>query len=1778
MKRSISALMAVIFLWLAMPLKVIAEAINPPPTAEELSAAIALTGLSEDAPTYHSGMEISVNMNIQQLLGWINDFTDNRLCYVMDSFQNYDILLSDLKKDYPAKYNQMNSDPDTGIGLFYTDYHYAMEMRDEVNYYRDKLSIASGRILANSEMLQSGDCTEEEQAVYAYQIREDQRNLTKDKELVTDLATNWMMACREFERLFQGKSEPGNQETVTWLLDEIDRIRSADTAATVKKELTVSANVVRVEQEETVLTRLARLMPIGNALADSDQKMSVMVMDDKSFYIGALDGSTPLSGTQITVSAKNVSPSQQTTRASGYVGYPMRNYPSDRDGEAQVNLTIVHSGYRRLEASGIWIKKGAQLKVPMYKDDGTPYPVSWSFWGNDMLIADYEVVLSPFNDTKQEIAIKISGNKKYSLSMYFADSSGNKQLDVGTGKGDVGEKTFKFSGEWLKNAPTGGKLIAEITAEGEQKQTYQAKIKLIAPKLQKPIGDPNFKLLTTPGLSFTLPSSWPQPLGGLNISFNTPLDDKFQVRAYFDLNGNGAITIGTTAFDDLVNEANKNTWKSKDKKAMDKAVKQNEEKGRLAKAKAASGGDWAGRKKTNPFKLGSIMLSMSWFGFAQVQYRETEDHYGQILGQGGAGFTLSVTGEAGLQWPLASLMLTATLAATIFPEIGVAIDTCWPEGDRMFSVQRLDYIKKSFNVIIRLELGLTLTLGLKGFLSVSVMGLGFLEFQFRMSGSIDLGRWMQDKENHIDKSDSDYLNGDIKLALYGGAAFRVIVEILFANMTYTPFGPEWRWRLLPTPVERADADPQTPVERFLAFLISNARAEENIGKTEGAMQVDTGSDDLALAGQEIRYQNTYIPGASSGRIFSMRTSVIDSRGPVSVPVMLFMTPSMEEYNDPGSYVHCESTKHITLVGTALEGSGPVYTPIAKTEDGLGEDGLGKLTDDSYDVIDYDYWVEDVSGTGAKAYTWSSSGYKLTDVLFVVTVLAKDYEEQTITHDDGTRETRKVPVKTWTRISCYSLTPHYYAESNEFSTVFKLSYVLEPVTLAWNGHWVTAFSEIDEEGFRYPCYLPRIAGTIISNDSVSMAIFKTAYAPIQSSTNGRHNRPREVLGYVVSNGNTSLTKRVFSTGVHTDDNDTYQDMQFFSNLFSDNPDDFIHAFSETDRMDRIRSSYYSFFLRRSGDDKPCEMTYTSKYSHGDLCFVGENVASMAAYRPDINQNASAFFVQKDANSDAFRLKMVQPVLLSQGDGIEFGHKVTDFGVQVPATQIFQATLYGRPCVYWMETAGETDDGKNRLFRVRAVWYDDVSNTVSEPYTIATVKTSAGSSPRDLILGDGKTGYYLLSDSNGKMTAYRFTFHLVPGIRMVGNLLTETLVSPGVYDDMVLTVYNNGNIPLSGLDLVAYDQPEHGSATAFETIHLDVLHPENNRVTLNKGLEGSMKEKQGQAVARQEESSLNVSGANWWLVKKETFRGTIKVSSNSSLHKTDLIMPGTFAAFNISMLLPQNWKDEHSFYLQVERFYTTSDNSFSGASASGQPRFMIRAAAAGSGTVSDSGTGNGSFMLTGEPEIISIGRDGTVRNESGGLQMFTAGDGTDDALSYTSMYKSEVTFDSVKLYDEHNDLEIVSRRWDSSDGVPMVTLTVTNRNYIGNEARKSNMVVMEAFLDDETTPVFRYSLPEEVSDTESWNFDLPLSLLTGGRSAEKVTVKVSGKDYVEIGEFDNKTEIWLDPLPPDPETTEKPIPVTGDDSAPFLWMAFVILSMAGIAFIIILRKKDKHEKTD
>ncbi len=94
MKKLLSVMMALIFLWLAMPLDVLAEAIHPLPTSQELSAAVALTGLSKDTPGYRSGMKPSESMNAMQLAGWIHEFQKQKLDYIMDTFENYDVELA----------------------------------------------------------------------------------------------------------------------------------------------------------------------------------------------------------------------------------------------------------------------------------------------------------------------------------------------------------------------------------------------------------------------------------------------------------------------------------------------------------------------------------------------------------------------------------------------------------------------------------------------------------------------------------------------------------------------------------------------------------------------------------------------------------------------------------------------------------------------------------------------------------------------------------------------------------------------------------------------------------------------------------------------------------------------------------------------------------------------------------------------------------------------------------------------------------------------------------------------------------------------------------------------------------------------------------------------------------------------------------------------------------------------------------------------------------------------------------------------------------------------------------------------------------------------------------------------------------------------------------------------------------------------------------------------------------------------------------------------------
>lgn len=1835
MKKLVSVLLACMFFLLAMPLNVLAEALNPLPTGQELSAALAITGLTDDAPGYHIGMDPEYSMNAMQLTGWINDFQKNQLCYILDSFENYDVALYDIRESQPLAYETLKNNCGSGIDMLYEEYSYAKAWQDEVNYYAERLPILAAEIYNIADAIQGEEnLSERDQVIFAYEMRAKWQELKQLMEEAVDRSTDWDRLYTHYDRLLNVPDvNADRQESVYWLMDTMDSMRGQDGRAA--RAMTVSASAVRVAPDQTVATRLARLSPISSALADSDQKMIVKILDDKNFGITVVDGDTRVSGASVTVYETGKTEYQQTADSTGSVMFPIRNFQNDAEGETMLNIKISASGYRRLEAPGVWLKKGKAMSIPLEKDDGKPYLVSWSFWDHDMKISKYSLITSPLNDSRQPISLKVSSPADYHLKVYFTDKNDANAVTVGEGNGKKGEQSFTFEDQWLMKVPAEGKLYAEITWNG-QTEKYQAQLELKASVLKKPLGDPNTKFVMTPGFQIKLPDGWVTPFGGMTISLNLPLAEKYQLRGYFDINGSGALTMGTTILGDMTKKMTEN-WKTQDQKALEKAAKEAKGKGYMAETKAKNGGDWAGRSKWKPLKLGAISFDISFFAFVQVQYSEDGYDYGQIFGKGGAGFTATLKGSYTLMWPLASLGAFVSATFTVFPEIAVMVDTYWPSGAMFPEFKRFEYAKGALNIILRIEIGVEACLGLKGIASISIRGVGFLEFVFRAGATFDLDDIVDEYKKTGSIDIAKRRETDVKFEIYAGGSVDVILEIFWAKATYAILNPPAKFMLYPERKRISENKPADLVQRFIASLLSSAQAAEEDAPQEGGGQVDTGNNDLAVQGSLIDTKNTHIGKAvvvkmraAGSNAAQMHFSDINQSAPV--PILLYIDQSYTPYNG-------EAYKRPILVSVPVSAAhykdhpfqDNLYQPLLCQNGQTGELQDHYLPQDGYDVIDFDCWVADVSSQNVTTYVEGYGDLKLSDVLFTVCILAKDYHEETETLNDGSRRTVKVPDRTWAYVSCYC-----YDGRN-------LRHVILPQEKETNNYLAMCYPLEDGEKHD-PSEQPRIAGMLRKRyGDESALLYQYSVVTNAQGVENMGQKTGYAFGDVVY-ANYSYAKRLERAADNKARsigrldgymaNNRYVDYQYFQR----DDDSFLRFYLTENKSSR--SDVYDLVY---GHNKANAVgSFPGMITEGGMA-VASGVISMVARDPAA-KNPYIFFLQQAEDGAGYRLMGCQITAEYPQYGYYYWN-LRDYDLDMPRTDLHWSKLYGRECLYWMETAGQTEDGSANLFKIRALWYDDTADAFSEPFVIAMLKTAADASPEDIYLAGNNEGYYFLRQKDGNKRLFRFSFQFVPGLKMVGNVLTDTLANPGSYDDMLLTVFNNGNLPLTGFDLVAYHEAEGKQAEAFETIHLDILNPSKNTITLRKGLNGGTEQRSGESVARAENSSLNVDGAEYryGITKWIWSNGPKVLEERRDLMKPNMLMPNTFKAFNISLLIPQDWEGNHSIYLEVDRYYVSNGSSFQ---------------------KNVNGNSNGTVRLLAaipQDDIISIGRDGTVRKEnSGGMLLFAAIDSVQkESEEDFSMYKSDVTFDRIRLNTSVQDLDIQAVRWDN-DGEPMVTLTVTNWAHIGSASRTANAVVMEAYLDDETAPVFRYSLPDEVSDKETWNFDLPLSLLTDGRSASKVTVKIKGKNYKEVGDVDNSAVILLDTdalsflTQPDDvsapigspavfhaaviggrspykfqwqmrtskgswedlpcETaaaltlkavtldisgnqyrvivtdasdytvtsraatlTVKKVPNTGDDAPVIWWIGGTAIALMGIAYVIIKRKKEQHEKT-
>ena len=1017
-----------------------------------------------------------------------------------------------------------------------------------------------------------------------------------------------------------------------------------------------------------------------------------------------------------------------------------------------------------------------------------------------MQASTYTVITSPLNDSKQPIALKVSSPADYHLKVYFTDKSGQNPVAVGEKDGKKGEQIFTFEGQWLMKAPAEGKLFAEITYNG-QTETYQAQLELKASTLKKPLGDPNTKFVMTPGFQITLPSGWVKPFGGMTISLNLPLAEKYQLRGYFDINGSGAFTMGTTVLGDLTKKMTEN-WKTEDQKALDKAANEAKGKGYMAENKAKNGGDWAGRSKFKPLQLGAISFDISFFAFVQVQYSEDGYDYGQIFGKGGAGFTGTIKGSYTLQWPLVSLGAFVSATLTIFPEIAVMVDTYWPSGAAFPEFKKFEYAKAAINIIFRIEIGVEACLGLKGVLSVSIRGVGFLEFVFRAGATVDLDELIQ---QYKDTGSFKIPDAETKKSfeIYAGGSVDVILEVLWAKSTYAILNPPVKFMLYPDKKQVSDSAPLNPVQRFIASLLASAQAEDANAPQQGGGQVDTSNNDLAVSGTLLTTGTNYM-GKST--IVSMRPS----DGGSAKDILLYIDSN---FGPRGGAVYPKPilvSVPVEGVDTKGQSDQDVYYQALVCQNGQTGSNQDHFTpQDGYEVIDFDCWVEDVSSENITTYNWAyRNPLKLTDVLFTVCILAKDFHEETEILEDGSKHTEKVPDKTWAYVSCY------------FYDGFRLYHVILPQEKDTNNYLAMCYP-LEGDGTQDPSEKPRIMGTLTNDEALHY------HYTVVTNPQGVGDLTQR-KGYFLGNAVNAMDN--YATRVNKAKNavrpigyiDSYMNGRLYQNF---------------QYYKQNNSNYQMIYLAK---DDPWDEVYdlvlsflTVDVFRGSGTFLGargstiiSNVTSMAARNPKAT-NSHVFFLLQTEDGTGCRLMGCQ----THYDGIHITSgkdwSIRDYDLDMPRADLHWTTLYGRECLYWMETAGQTEDGKNNLFKIRGMWYDESADAFSEPFVLATIKTDVKQgSPDDIQIVSEKQSYYFVhtNDNQGK-ELYGFTFQLVPGLRLIGNVLTDSLANPGSYDDMLLTVFNNGNLPLTGVDLIAYHEENGKKAEAFETIHLDILNPAN-----------------------------------------------------------------------------------------------------------------------------------------------------------------------------------------------------------------------------------------------------------------------------------------------------------------------------------------------------------------
>lgn len=282
---------------------------------------------------------------------------------------------------------------------------------------------------------------------------------------------------------------------------------------------------------------------------------------------------------------------------------------------------------------------------------------------------------------------------------------------------------------------------------------------------------------------------------------------------------------------------------------------------------------------------------------------------------------------------------------------------------------------------------------------------------------------------------------------------------------------------------------------------------------------------------------------------------------------------------------------------------------------------------------------------------------------------------------------------------------------------------------------------------------------------------------------------------------------------------------------------------------------------------------------------------------VNDKDTLFYLDRVKTDEGGFIHRLKGVTLSP-QSPEKPVTVTDYDIEVNADRFDTVKFGGGIYLYWTECStpntNVVPDAKAE-YLVRCVRYDPDTDTICDPFTLVQL----GESPSSVKLQDSGTGFYAvdLGNKNGsylRQSLTKFTYQLVMSAELQAAVPNDPCVCAGDYIDLILSVCNTGNLPLSGLDVKVKKGDQ-----VIQTLHINCAQPQestNKFSTANGDITRT-----GLYTIRRIDGMYDALNGESWNITSTNSNG---VTTQRNV-RTTLLMPGDTQSYKAKLLIPADW---------------------------------------------------------------------------------------------------------------------------------------------------------------------------------------------------------------------------------------------------------------------------------